>query len=120
MINTNFPHWFNDNYKKYNDNEVALPIDQHQLIALIAPRPVYITNATEDLHADPKGSYLALFHAQEAYGLYNIPTTLSKELPAAQHPVDHPQLGYHLRKGKHNLALYDWEQFIRFADIHFK
>ncbi|MEX2512085.1 MAG: prolyl oligopeptidase family serine peptidase [Cyclobacteriaceae bacterium] len=120
MINTNFPHWFADNYNKYNDNEAALPIDQHQLIALIAPRPVYITNATEDLHADPKGSYLALFHAQEVYGLYNIPTTLPKELPAAQNPVDHPYLGYHLRKGIHNLALFDWEQFIRFADIHFK
>ena len=86
-INTSFPHWFADNYKKYNDNEAALPVDQHMLIALIAPRPVYTTNATKDLWADPTGSYLALIHAKKVYDLYWKNTSLPPTAPPANSPI---------------------------------
>ena len=117
-INTSFPHWFADNYKKYNDNEAALPVDQHMLIALIAPRPVYTTNATKDLWADPTGSYLALIHAMKVYDLYGKNTSLPPTAPPANSPIVTSIIGYHNREGIHDLTIYDWKNFIRFANFH--
>lgn len=119
VINDAFPHWFADNYKKYNENEIALPIDQHMLISLIAPRPVYVTSASEDLWADPKGSYLSLLHAQEVYALYGRHSALSPKPPALNSPVIHSFLAYHNRDGIHDLTAYDWRNFILFANYHF-
>ncbi|WP_246150867.1 glucuronyl esterase domain-containing protein [Adhaeribacter aerolatus] len=118
-INTSFPHWFTNNYKKYNDNEAALPVDQHMLIALIAPRPVYATNATKDLWADPKGTYLSLINAQPVYALYKKPSGLSPEPPAINTAIINSILGYHNREGIHNLTTFDWQNFIRFANYHY-
>lgn len=119
MINNAFPHWFTPNYKKYNDREDQLPVDQHMLIALIAPRPVYATNATEDLWADPKGTYLALKHAEPVFQLYKLPSALPKDPPAVGMAVVESPLAYHIRDGKHDLTEYDWRNFIKFADFHF-
>ena len=120
MINTKFPYWFTDNYKKYNDNEAALPVDQHMLIALIAPRPVYATSATKDLWADPKGSYLSLVHGQKVYDLYQKSSGLTPEPPPPNSPIIESFLGYHNREGTHDLTIYDWTNFIRFANYHFR
>jgi hypothetical protein len=119
-INTRFPYWFCDNYKKYNDNVDALPVDQHLLIALIAPRPLYTTNATEDLWADPKGSFLSLKHAEPVYALYKERSALGNEPPPPNSPIIHSILGYHVREGKHDLTAYDWEQFVKFAEYHLR
>lgn len=118
-INTKFPHWFTNNYKKYNANEDALPVDQHMLISLVAPRPVYVTSATKDLWADPKGSYLSLIHAQDVYALYKKHSALTPEPPEINTPIIRSQLGYHNREGIHNLTSYDWKQFISFANYHY-
>jgi len=119
VINTKFPHWFADNYKKYNDNEAALPVDQHMLICLIAPRPVYVTSASKDVWADPKGSYLSLKNAEKVYALYKKPSALTAAPPAINDPIIYSSLGYHNREGIHNLTAYDWENFIRFANYHY-
>lgn len=118
-INTSFPHWFNTNYKKYNDHEELLPVDQHMLISLIAPRPVYATNASEDLWADPKGTFLSLKNAEDVYGLYGLKSKLPEVPPGLNTPVIESPLAYHNREGKHDMTVYDWKQFIRFADYHF-
>lgn len=119
VINTSFPHWFNTNYKKYNDHEEQLPVDQHMLISLIAPRPVYATNASEDLWADPKGTFLSLKNAEDVYMLYGLKSILPEVPPALNTPILKTPLAYHNREGKHDLTVYDWKQFIKFADYHF-
>lgn len=119
-INSSFPHWFNTNYKKFNDKESLLPVDQHMLIGLIAPRPLYATNATEDLWADPKGTFLALKNAEDVYNLYRLKSALGPELSAPNSVIIQSPLGYHNSIGIHNMTAFDWNNFIKFADYHFK
>jgi hypothetical protein len=118
-INTSFPHWFNNNYKKFNNNEDSLPVDQHMLIAMVAPRPVYATNASKDLWADPKGTYLSLKNAESVWALYDIKSSLPTIQPGINYPIVRSALAYHNREGEHNLTAYDWSNFIRFAKYNF-
>lgn len=85
------------------------------LLALIAPRPVYVASAAEDLWADPKGEFLSLHHAGEVYGLFGQ-QRLSDQMPAIEQPALTGSMGYHIRTGKHDITLYDWERFMDFAD----
>lgn len=115
-INRQFPHWFNANFKNYSDNEAALPMDQHQLIALIAPRPVYVASATGDRWADPRGEFLSLLNAVPVYQLYSDhPFGQVTEMPSPGKRVGY-RMGYHLREGKHNITPEDWSHYLDFAD----
>ena len=118
-INENFPHWFCGNYKTFNDFPEKLPIDMHQLAGLIAPRPLYIASAQEDLWADPKGEFLSGKFADPVYSLFGEHGLKVTDWPEANHPVGE-KIGYHLRTGKHDVTAYDWEQFLRFAIKHFR
>jgi (4-O-methyl)-D-glucuronate---lignin esterase len=118
-INSSFPYWFTTNYKKFNDNEAALPVDQHMLLALVAPRPLYATNASADLWADPTGTYLSLQSVAPVYGLYGIKPYLPANPPAINEAVIETQTGYHNREGKHDMTSFDWRNFIKFANYHY-
>ncbi|OYW10078.1 MAG: hypothetical protein B7X34_05375 [Acidobacteriia bacterium 12-62-4] len=97
-LNANFPHWFTGNFKGYSQSVNELPVDSHMLLALAAPRPLYVASASEDLWADPLGELLALTEASKVYEALGVPE----------------RTAYHLRPGKHDITAYDWERYLRF------
>ena len=134
-INAAFPHWFCTNYRKYNENEDAAPFDQHELIALIAPRPVYIASAEKDEWADPKGEMLSGFNADAIYRLLGTDgigddarkmiitekdgMIYDAEMPQFNEPIG-ATIRYHIRTGVHDVTDYDWQQYLDFADAKMK
>lgn len=118
-INTAFPHWFADSFEKYNENEETLPVDQHQLLALIAPRPLYVASAKEDEWADPRGEFLSAHHASSVYKLYGKDGIATPKMPAVDRPIQNT-VAYHMRSGGHDVTDYDWEQYIAWAKTFVK
>jgi hypothetical protein len=115
-INRGNPHWFNDNYKKFNEREDELPIDQHLLLSLIVPRLLYVASASEDNWADPESEFLGLLLAQPVYTLHGFKGLDVDQMPPVNSPVFGERVGYHLREGKHDITRYDWKCFMDFAD----
>lgn len=116
-INTSFPHWFCGNYKQYNENEGAAGFDQHELIALVAPRPVYVASAEGDRWADPRGEFLSAREAGVVYGLFGMKGVGVVDWPGVHEPVGE-RVGYHVRAGKHDVTAYDWERYLEFCGKH--
>lgn len=115
-ITSSFPHWFCKKLDEYADAEDKLPIDQHQLFGLIAPRAVAVGSAAEDLWADPRGEYLSLVHAAPVYELLGKSTITDSEMPALAQPRFVGPTGYFIRPGEHNLQEDDWANYLDFFD----
>lgn len=118
-INKSFPHWFCETYKSYADREEALPVDQHLLIALMAPRAVAVASASQDFGADPRGEFLSVVRAEPVFRLFGRGLG-TDQMPAIGQAVHGDGVHYHLREGKHNLMLFDWQAYFDFADRCFK
>lgn len=111
-INQRFPHWFCPGFHAYNEREHELPVDQHQLLALLAPRPVYVASALADLWADPRGEELACAAASPVYELFGLSGFAQTTPEAARH------IGYHARPGRHDITPRDWWHYLEFAEQH--
>lgn len=109
------PYWFHHNYGKFSRREAELPVDQNMLLALIAPRPLYVASAEEDPGADPKGEFLSAVHSVEVYKLFGSNGLNTDRMPGVSEPV-HADIGYHIRPGEHDITETDWRYFLDFAD----
>ena len=114
-INTSFPHWFSTSFKTYNDDPNTLPIDQHCLLAMCAPRPVLYTNAADDLWANPSGQFDMMKRATPVYELLGQKGVGADTMPEQGKLLD-SRLGYWIRAGKHEMNADDWKTFLTFAD----
>jgi hypothetical protein len=115
-LNATFPQWFCGAFKKYDGREDDLPVDAHMLLALIAPRPVYVASAAEDLWADPRGEFLALVNASPVYEMLGKKGLGTSQMPGLNQPLM-GDVAYHVRAGAHAITAYDWDQYLKFADI---
>ena len=117
---TRFPYWLCRNAWKFVNQEDDLPVDQHMLLACIAPRPVYVHSGVEDTWADGRGEYLSAYHASEVYRLLGKKGLTSEASPPVGEAIIESDVGYHIRPGGHSITMYDWDRFLDFADYHLK
>lgn len=119
FMHSAIPFWFCDHFGKYTGKENLVPVDQHELLALIAPRPVYVASAEDDLWADPRGEFLSCVKASPVYRFLGKEGFPVCQMPPVNQPV-FGTIGYHIRTGKHDVTSYDWKCFMDFADFHFE
>ena len=117
IITRGYPHWFTPKYKSYAKNAAGCPVDQHMLVALMAPRPIYLATAAEDLWSDPRGEFFSGKNAEPVYALFGKSGLGVMEQPAIDQPCG-DSIRYHIRAGKHTVSDWDWEQFMTFAERH--
>ena len=117
-INERFPHWFNAEFKKFNEKPELLPFDQNCLVALCAPRAVLFSAAEGDQWANPNGQFDVLKAADPVYAFLGVPGLDVEQRPGVGQLVG-ARLGYYIREGKHSMTAKDWEIFMDFADKQF-
>ncbi len=118
-LNTMFPHWYDKNFRKYIEKDKELPFDQHMVLSLIAPRPLYVASAIEDKNSDPEGEFAGAKAAEPVYKLLGAEGLPAETWPPVDTSVQ-GGIGYHVRSGKHDVLPFDWQQYLAFADKHLK
>ncbi|NNC37627.1 MAG: alpha/beta hydrolase [Acidimicrobiales bacterium] len=114
-ITETYPHWFSNKYASYSDRETEMPIDQHAVLALIAPRPIFLGNARRDVWSDPNGAFRAAQGASAIYKLYNKQGLNQDKLKPF---IPENDISFYIRKGTHGVVKEDWPAFLDFLDAH--
>jgi len=115
-----FPYWFCANYAKWVGRDTEIPADGNLLLALAAPRPIYVASAEQDLWSDPRGEFLSAVDVSRVYKLFGKPGISTPTMPAPDQPTDPTRfVAYHVRTGKHDVTAFDWNQYLNFLDAHF-
>lgn len=117
QITEGYPHWFTPRYASYAEDQSGLPIDQHGLLALLAPKPVLLGNARRDIWSDPDGAFRAAQGANQVYQLYDSEGISASNLGDFK-PSD--DIAYWIRSGTHGVTEEDWPAFLEFLDAHFR
>lgn len=115
-LNTVFPHWYCGNFRKYNDRDKELPFDQHLVLSLIAPRPVYVASAIVDKNADPEGEFEAARAVVPVYRFLGLKGMSDTAWPGVNLPTG-GQVRYHVRSGNHDVTDYDWDQLLFYLKV---
>ena len=110
-LTRSFPHWFCPRLSTYGKREAEMPVDQHQLLALVAPRVLHVASAIEDRWADPRGEFLATQAADDAWRLLGSAGLGVARMPDVDRPVG-KTVRYHVRRGGHDITHYDWTQYL--------
>jgi hypothetical protein len=119
-ITMRYGYWFCENYKKYAEDEDSMPVDQHMLLALMAPRLLYVSSRTLDTWCDPKAEFASARVASAVYeNVYGKKGITVEEIPLPEHPIHLGTIGYHLKSGPHLLDEYNWDKYLDFCDMHF-
>lgn len=116
-LNVRFGYQFCRNYQKFGDDVGQLPVDAHMLLALIAPRPVYLQTGDKDFWSDPKGEFLAAVAAEPVYSLLGNPGLETSRMPSPGETIMHT-IGYHMHTGGHGTIPSDWDHFLEFMRMH--
>lgn len=115
-ITAGYPHWFAPRYAEYAGATSDMPVDQHQLLALIAPRPVLLGNARRDVWSDPNGAFRAAIGADPVFELLGSNGLEQDRLDEWRPEAD---LAFWIRPGTHGVVKEDWPAFLEFLDAHF-
>lgn len=116
-ITANYPHWFSRNYAGFGGRESEMAVDQHHLLALIAPRPILLGNARRDVWSDPNGAFRAAQGADAAYELFGVKGLIDDRLDGF---TPSAEIAFWIRPGTHGVVKEDWPAFLEFLDAHFK
>ena len=116
----NFPWQFAGNLQQWAGRWNEMPVDAHMLIALCAPRPVFVTGGTADQWADPAGRIPGLVAAGPVYRLLGGKDLGVTELPPLDTPVVGGDIGWHYHTGATSATPADWKAFLTFLEKYFK
>jgi hypothetical protein len=116
-LNTVFPHWFCKNFRSYIGMDRELPFDQHLILSAIAPRPLFVASAVDDILSDPPGEFASAVLASEVYRFLGVTGLPASTMPEPGSPLI-GRVSYQIRTGGHDVTSYDWDQYLHFLDLY--